>query len=130
MLPCDDSPVPTLLHSGLIDLRASRLRKAVHRSVNRSAKSQAANNDDNGNDNDNDNNVRTPAAYAGSSDANDGDDDGDTVAVAGIVNASILAADVADLSGEVSRVVEAGADWIHVDVVDNHFAKVCLLGGA
>lgn len=42
----------------------------------------------------------------------------------GVVNASILAADMADLSGEVARVVEAGADWIHVDVVDNHFAKV------
>lgn len=44
--------------------------------------------------------------------------------VVGIVNASILAADAADLSGEVSRVLQAGADWIHVDVVDNHFAKV------
>lgn len=42
----------------------------------------------------------------------------------GLVNASILAADMADLSGEVGRAVEAGADWIHVDVVDNHFAKV------
>lgn len=44
--------------------------------------------------------------------------------VVGLVNASILAADMADLSGEVSRVLKAGADWIHVDVVDNHFAKV------
>lgn len=44
--------------------------------------------------------------------------------VVGLVNASILAADMADLSGEVSRLTEAGADWIHVDVVDNHFAKV------
>ena len=44
--------------------------------------------------------------------------------VVGLVNASILAADMADLSGEVSRAVQAGADWIHVDVVDNHFAKV------
>lgn len=46
----------------------------------------------------------------------------------GLVNASILAADMADLSGEVRRAVEAGADWIHVDVVDNHFAKVRALG--
>ncbi|CAN0445621.1 unnamed protein product, partial [Hapterophycus canaliculatus] len=42
--------------------------------------------------------------------------------VVGLVNASILAADMADLSGEVARAVGAGADWIHVDVVDNHFA--------
>lgn len=48
--------------------------------------------------------------------------------VVGLVNASILAADMADLSGEVGRVIEAGADWIHVDVVDNHFAKVSALG--
>eukprot|EP00904_Undaria_pinnatifida_P010503 jgi/Undpi1/6583/HiC_scaffold_20.g09062.m1 len=48
--------------------------------------------------------------------------------VVGLVNASILAADMADLSGEVERVVEAGADWIHVDVVDNHFAKVLTFG--
>ena len=47
--------------------------------------------------------------------------------VAGLVNASILAADMADLSGEVARVVCAGADWVHVDVVDNHFAKVMML---
>lgn len=46
------------------------------------------------------------------------------VGVVGLVNASILAADMADLSGEVERVMAAGADWIHVDVVDNVFAKV------
>ena len=44
--------------------------------------------------------------------------------VVGLVNASILAADMADLTGEVGRAIGAGADWIHVDVVDNHFAKV------
>lgn len=49
---------------------------------------------------------------------------GDDDRVVGLVNASILAADMADLSGEVARAVGAGADWIHVDVVDNHFAKV------
>eukprot|EP00903_Cladosiphon_okamuranus_P006596 g6443.t1 len=48
--------------------------------------------------------------------------------VAGFVNASILAADMADLSGEVGRAVDGGADWIHVDVVDNHFAKVLTFG--
>ncbi|CAM9243226.1 unnamed protein product [Scytosiphon promiscuus] len=48
--------------------------------------------------------------------------------VVGLVNASILAADMGDLSGEVARAVGAGADWIHVDVVDNHFAKVLTFG--
>lgn len=49
---------------------------------------------------------------------------GEGAGVVGLVNASILAADMANLSGEIARVAEAGADWIHVDVVDNHFAKV------
>lgn len=61
----------------------------------------------------------SPARAEGAAEA-----DGAEGPVVGLVNASILAADMADLSGEVSRAVEGGADWIHVDVVDNHFAKV------
>ncbi len=41
---------------------------------------------------------------------------------------SILAADHADLKGEIERVEEAGADMIHVDVTDGHFAPNISLG--
>ncbi len=41
---------------------------------------------------------------------------------------SILAADHADLKGEIARVEEAGADMIHVDVADGHFAPNISLG--
>ena len=41
---------------------------------------------------------------------------------------SILAADQADLKNEVARVEEAGADMIHVDVSDGHFAPNISMG--
>src|SRR2546425_13246047 len=41
---------------------------------------------------------------------------------------SILAADHADLKGEIGRVEEAGADMIHEDVTDGHFAPNIRLG--
>jgi ribulose-phosphate 3-epimerase len=41
---------------------------------------------------------------------------------------SILAADHADLKGEIGRVEEGGADMIHVDVADGHFAPNISLG--
>ena len=41
---------------------------------------------------------------------------------------SILAADQADLKGEIRRAEDAGADMIHVDVTDGHFAPNISLG--
>lgn len=38
-----------------------------------------------------------------------------------IINPSILSCDFTKLESQIIRLIEGGADWLHLDIMDGHF---------